>query len=169
MEIIFRAEAKDPEALAAREAEYKARFANPFVAASRGYIDDVIMPHGTRKRLIRALKSLKGKELSNPWKEARQHPAVGRGSSSRSVRRSGRQAVPRAIVASMRVAACGQGQGDDDGPIAKDAWIPRTLNRSGSSKVRTRLQASLALEFVAAVQRDRAGARRSQQSSAIPN
>ena len=69
VEIIFRAEAKDPEALAAREAEYKARFANPFVAASRGYIDDVIMPHGTRKRLIRALKSLKGKELSNPWKK----------------------------------------------------------------------------------------------------
>jgi propionyl-CoA carboxylase beta chain len=69
VEIIFRAEAKDPEALAAREAEYKARFANPFVAASRGYIDDVIMPHGTRKRLIRALKSLKGKELTNPWKK----------------------------------------------------------------------------------------------------
>jgi propionyl-CoA carboxylase beta chain len=69
VEIIFRAEAKDPEALAAREAEYKARFANPFVAASRGYIDDVIMPHGTRRRLIRALKSLKGKQLSNPWKK----------------------------------------------------------------------------------------------------
>jgi len=69
VEIIFRAEAKDPQALAAREAEYKARFANPFVAASRGYIDDVIMPHGTRRRLIRALKSLKGKELTNPWKK----------------------------------------------------------------------------------------------------
>jgi propionyl-CoA carboxylase beta chain len=69
VEIIFRAEAKDPEALAAREAEYKTRFANPFVAASRGYIDDVIMPHGTRRRIIRALKSLKGKELSNPWKK----------------------------------------------------------------------------------------------------
>jgi propionyl-CoA carboxylase beta chain len=69
VEIIFRAEAKDPQALAAREAEYKARFANPFVAASRGYIDDVIMPHGTRRRLVRALKSLKGKELTNPWKK----------------------------------------------------------------------------------------------------
>ncbi len=69
VEIIFRAEAKDPQALAAREAEYKDRFANPFVAASRGYIDDVIMPHGTRRRLIRALKSLKGKELTNPWKK----------------------------------------------------------------------------------------------------
>ncbi len=69
VEIIFRAEAKDPQALALREAEYKARFANPFVAASLGYIDDVIMPHGTRRRIIRALKSLKGKVLTNPAKK----------------------------------------------------------------------------------------------------
>ena len=69
VEIIFRAEAKDPEALAAREAEYKARFANPFVAASLGYIDDVIMPRETRRRVTRALKSLKGKQLENPWKK----------------------------------------------------------------------------------------------------
>jgi propionyl-CoA carboxylase beta chain len=69
VEIIFRQEAKDPQALAAREAEYKAAFANPFVAASRGYIDDVVMPHGTRKRIVRALKSLKGKQLQNPWKK----------------------------------------------------------------------------------------------------
>jgi len=69
VEIIFRQEAKDPEALAAREAEYKDRFANPFVAASRGYVDDVIMPHGTRKRIVRALHSLKGKVLTNPAKK----------------------------------------------------------------------------------------------------
>ena len=69
VEIIFRAEMNDPEKLAEREAEYKDRFANPFVAASRGYIDDVIMPHGTRKRIVRALRSLKGKQLSNPWKK----------------------------------------------------------------------------------------------------
>jgi propionyl-CoA carboxylase beta chain len=69
VEIIFRADAADPEALAAREAEYKARFANPFVAASMGYIDDVIMPRGTRRRIVRALKSLKGKTLQNPWKK----------------------------------------------------------------------------------------------------
>jgi len=69
VEIIFRQEAKDPEALAAREAEYKARFANPFVAAQRGYIDDVIKPRGTRRRLIRGLRSLKNKQLSNPWKK----------------------------------------------------------------------------------------------------
>jgi propionyl-CoA carboxylase beta chain len=69
VEIIFRAEAKDPEKLAAREAEYKERFANPFVAAQRGYIDDVIMPHGTRRRIIKALRTLEGKALVNPWKK----------------------------------------------------------------------------------------------------
>ena len=69
VEIIFRKEAGDPEALAAREAEYKERFANPFVAAKLGYIDDVIMPHGTRRRLIKALRTLKGKVQSNPWKK----------------------------------------------------------------------------------------------------
>src|SRR6201993_2664978 len=69
VEIIFRSEIGDTGAIAAREAEYKEKFANPFVAASRGYIDDVIMPHGTRRRLVRALKNLKGKQLSNPWKK----------------------------------------------------------------------------------------------------
>jgi propionyl-CoA carboxylase beta chain len=69
VEIIFRSEIGDPDAIAAREAEYKSRFANPFVAASRGYIDDVIMPHGTRKRIARALKNLRGKVLENPWKK----------------------------------------------------------------------------------------------------
>jgi propionyl-CoA carboxylase beta chain len=69
VEIIFRAEAGDPEAIAVREAEYKTRFANPFVAASRGYIDDVIMPRETRRRIGRALKNLRGKVLENPWKK----------------------------------------------------------------------------------------------------
>ncbi|MEI7931559.1 MAG: carboxyl transferase domain-containing protein, partial [Alphaproteobacteria bacterium] len=70
VEIIFRAEAAgDPAKLAEKEAEYKARFANPFVAAQRGYIDDVIMPHSTRRRIAKALRSLKGKQISNPWKK----------------------------------------------------------------------------------------------------
>jgi propionyl-CoA carboxylase beta chain len=69
VEIIYRAEAGDPAKLAEREAEYKAHFANPFVAASRGYIDDVIMPHGTRRRIIRALKMLRSKKVTNPWKK----------------------------------------------------------------------------------------------------
>jgi propionyl-CoA carboxylase beta chain len=67
VEIIFRNQTT--EQLVEAEAEYKARFANPFVAASRGYIDDVIMPHGTRRRIVKALKNLKGKTLTNPWKK----------------------------------------------------------------------------------------------------
>jgi propionyl-CoA carboxylase beta chain len=67
VEIIFRNQS--PEELVEAEAEYKARFANPFVAASRGYIDDVIMPHGTRRRIVKALKNLQGKQLQNPWKK----------------------------------------------------------------------------------------------------
>ncbi|MGI8839690.1 MAG: acyl-CoA carboxylase subunit beta [Caulobacteraceae bacterium] len=69
VEIIFRADIGDAEKLKVREAEYKAHFANPFVAAARGYIDDVIMPAETRRRIVRALKSLKGKSVSNPWKK----------------------------------------------------------------------------------------------------
>jgi propionyl-CoA carboxylase beta chain len=69
VEIIFREEKKDPEKLAAREAEYKARFANPFVAGARGYIDDVILPHETRQRLCRSLAMLKDKKLENPWRK----------------------------------------------------------------------------------------------------
>ncbi|HZL01368.1 MAG TPA: acyl-CoA carboxylase subunit beta [Caulobacteraceae bacterium] len=69
VEIIFRGDIGDPDKLAVREAEYKAHFANPFVAASRGYIDDVIMPRETRRRIVRALRSLSGKSLSNPWKK----------------------------------------------------------------------------------------------------
>jgi propionyl-CoA carboxylase beta chain len=69
VEIIFRADIGDAEKLKIREAEYKAHFANPFVAASRGYIDDVIMPHGTRRRLLRALSSLRTKVVDNPWKK----------------------------------------------------------------------------------------------------
>jgi propionyl-CoA carboxylase beta chain len=69
VEIIFRADIGDPEKLAAREAEYKAHFANPFVAAAHGYLDDIITPRGTRRRIVRALKSLEGKVLTNPWKK----------------------------------------------------------------------------------------------------
>ncbi|MCW5725287.1 MAG: acyl-CoA carboxylase subunit beta [Maricaulaceae bacterium] len=68
-EIIFRAEAGDPAKIEARAKEYEDRFANPFVAAGRGYIDDVIQPRNTRLRLIRALRTLKNKKASNPWKK----------------------------------------------------------------------------------------------------
>jgi len=69
VEIIFRADIGDAEKTAGRTEEYRRRFANPFVAASRGYLDDVIMPHGTRRRLIRSLEMLRDKKLNNPWKK----------------------------------------------------------------------------------------------------
>ena len=69
VEIIFREDKADPDKLAAREAEYKARFANPFVAGARGYIDDVILPSETRKRICRSLLMLRDKEVENPWRE----------------------------------------------------------------------------------------------------
>ena len=59
----------DPAKIAERTAEYEARFLSPFVAAERGYIDEVIMPHSTRRRLSRVLAMLRNKKLENPWKK----------------------------------------------------------------------------------------------------
>ena len=69
VEIIFREEKNDPAKLAEREAEYKEKFANPFVAGARGFIDDVIMPSETRKRICRSLAMLRDKKLENPWRK----------------------------------------------------------------------------------------------------
>ncbi|MBK7234080.1 MAG: acyl-CoA carboxylase subunit beta [Sterolibacteriaceae bacterium] len=69
VEIIFREEKGDPAKLAGRESEYRTKFANPFVAGARGFIDDVIQPHETRKRICRSLAMLKDKKLENPWRK----------------------------------------------------------------------------------------------------
>lgn len=69
VEIIFRKDIADAERIAEHTSEYEDRFLSPFVAAERGYIDDVIMPHSTRRRVSRALKLLRGKQLENPWKK----------------------------------------------------------------------------------------------------
>ena len=69
VEIIFRADLGDEAAIEARTEEYRQKFANPFVAASRGFIDDVILPRGTRRRLCRALAMLRGKQMPNPPKK----------------------------------------------------------------------------------------------------
>ncbi len=66
VEIIFRKDMDNPEEIAKRTEEYKEAFANPYAAAKRGYIDDVIMPHGTRRRVCKALRMLKDKKLTNP-------------------------------------------------------------------------------------------------------
>ena len=57
------------EKIAARTREYEDRFLSPFVAAERGYIDEVIKPHSTRRRIARALAMLRDKALENPWKK----------------------------------------------------------------------------------------------------
>src|SRR6187200_957983 len=69
VEIIFREEKNDPAKITAREAEYREKFANPFIAGRRGYIDDVIMPHETRKRICRSLAMLRDKKVENPWRK----------------------------------------------------------------------------------------------------
>jgi propionyl-CoA carboxylase beta chain len=69
VEIIFRADIGDAAKIEARTEEYREKFANPFVAASRGFIDDVIQPASTRPRLCGALQMLRGKQLQNPWKK----------------------------------------------------------------------------------------------------
>jgi propionyl-CoA carboxylase beta chain len=69
VEIIFRKDIGDPEKIAERTREYEERFANPFVAASKGFIDEVIMPHSTRRRIALGLRKLRDKELENPWKK----------------------------------------------------------------------------------------------------
>ncbi len=69
VEIIFRSELDDPDKIAARTAEYEENFANPYVAARKGYIDDIIMPHSTRRRIARALRSLRTKDVKNPSKK----------------------------------------------------------------------------------------------------
>jgi propionyl-CoA carboxylase beta chain len=69
VEIIFRGSLDDPEAVERKTEEYREKFANPFVAASRGYIDDVIMPRNSRRRIAQSLSMLRGKRLENPWKK----------------------------------------------------------------------------------------------------
>ncbi|MCP5378848.1 MAG: acyl-CoA carboxylase subunit beta [Novosphingobium sp.] len=69
VEIIFRKDMGDPDKIAARTREYEDRFANPFVAASKGFIDEVIYPHSTRRRIALGLRKLRNKQLENPWKK----------------------------------------------------------------------------------------------------
>ena len=69
VEILYRNELGDPDKVAARVSEYEDRFANPFVAAEKGFIDEVIMPQSTRRRVARAFAALRGKRLENPWKK----------------------------------------------------------------------------------------------------
>ncbi len=67
VEIIFRG--GSAEEIAEQTKTYEDRFMSPFVAAERGYIDEVIMPHSTRRRIARALAMLRSKHVEQPWKK----------------------------------------------------------------------------------------------------
>ncbi len=69
VEIIFRSDIGDEEKIKQKTDEYADRFANPFIAGHRGFIDDVIMPNNTRHRVASSLRMLKNKQLENPWKK----------------------------------------------------------------------------------------------------
>ena len=69
VEIIFRADIKDADKIATKTKEYEDNFLSPFVAAERGYVDEVIMPRATRRRVARGLAMLRNKTLENPWKK----------------------------------------------------------------------------------------------------
>jgi propionyl-CoA carboxylase beta chain len=69
VEIIFRHDLQNQERTAERTEEYRSKFANPFSVGHRGFIDDVIMPHSTRKRICRSLAMLRDKQLKNPWRK----------------------------------------------------------------------------------------------------
>ncbi|WP_182866543.1 acyl-CoA carboxylase subunit beta [Rhodopirellula sp. JC639] len=69
VEIIFRKDLDNPEKIAELTEEYRVKFANPFIAGRRGFIDDVVMPRMTRKRICRSLAMLRSKKLENPWRK----------------------------------------------------------------------------------------------------
>ena len=69
VEILYRENQNDPKKIAQRISEYEEKFVNPFIAAERGFIDDVIIPSNSRRRIARAFCSLKHKKLENPWKK----------------------------------------------------------------------------------------------------
>lgn len=69
VEIIYRKDIGNAEKIAAHTKAYEDRFLSPFVAAERGYVDEVIMPHSTRRRVARALRMLRNKDMQNPWKK----------------------------------------------------------------------------------------------------
>ncbi|MFO6462861.1 acyl-CoA carboxylase subunit beta [Jannaschia sp. KMU-145] len=69
VEILYRSELGDADKIAARTKDYEDRFANPFVAAEKGFIDEVIQPCATRKRIARAFASLRHKRQERPWRK----------------------------------------------------------------------------------------------------
>lgn len=69
VEIIFRKDASDSDKITTLSQEYREKFTNPYVAAKMGYVDDIIMPHETRKKIVASLEMLQTKCITDPWKK----------------------------------------------------------------------------------------------------
>ena len=69
VEILHRKELGNPDVIAVKTAEYEEKFLSPFRAAERGYIDEVIQPQSTRRRICRAFSLLAEKQSDMPWKK----------------------------------------------------------------------------------------------------
>ena len=69
VEILHRDAAGDEEKIEKLSQDYRRKYANPFIAAQKGFIDDVVAPHEPRHRIARALELLRTKNLDNPWKK----------------------------------------------------------------------------------------------------
>jgi propionyl-CoA carboxylase beta chain len=69
VEILHRADQNDAKKIEKQISDYEDKFVNPFIAAERGFIDDVIVPRNSRRRISRAFSSLQHKQLENPWKK----------------------------------------------------------------------------------------------------
>ena len=104
VEIIFRGDLGDPAAIEARTQEYRERFANPFIAAKRGFVDDVIMPHGTRRRVAHSLRWLANKKTREPVEEAREHSTLAKRAKSRRPRTPVSDQATRGALVGQRLA-----------------------------------------------------------------
>ncbi len=69
VEIVFRKDINDDESKQKVVDEYREKFASPFVAASRGFIDEVIRPQNTRARICKSLQVLRNKKVNKPFKK----------------------------------------------------------------------------------------------------
>ena len=104
--------------------DYKARFANPYTAAERGYIDDVIVPHETRPRLIAALHTLRDQARAGAEAQARQHPAVNDSRRPTSLRTAPRPRRPRRSLRRDRALQLADARAPRRAPARErpDAW-----------------------------------------------
>ena len=69
VEIIFRKDISDSEKINTHTNSYQDKFANPYIAAKLGYIDEVILPQDTRTKIARSLEMLQNKQIMTPWKK----------------------------------------------------------------------------------------------------